>query len=91
MTFCGDWSRPGVYARLDGAKGVPIKFGECHFGRSWRGLEKSGIWLPAVCTGIHGLLAKSTGKTGKIPQKIFLCLVLLAKSTGNTGKIPENI
>ena len=29
----------------------------------------SDIWLPAVCTGIHGFLAKSTGKTGKILEK----------------------
>ena len=31
-----------------------------------------GIWLPAVCTGIHGFLAKSTGKTGKIPEMFFI-------------------
>ena len=32
----------------------------------------TNIWLPAVCTGIHGFLAKSTGKTGKIPEKILI-------------------
>ena len=30
------------------------------------------IWGPAVCTGKYGFLAKSTGKTGKIPEKILI-------------------
>ena len=36
-----------------------------------RELLKVSKWGPAVCTGKYGFLAKSTGKTGKIPE-IFL-------------------